>query len=105
MVSKRGGPAANVRGKQPKRDWGGIAYFLSLYFVIPLLLGKVALGASWRAVCLAYAIWLALLFLWGMTNKGTLQERIGWPIIMGMFFTIPAIPAGVLLLRELAGIR
>jgi hypothetical protein len=41
----------------------------------------------------------------GMTSKGTLQEKIGWPIIFGIFFTIPAIPLAVLLLREVAGIR
>ena len=92
---------AHKRGQ----DWGGIAYILSLYFFIPLLLSKLALGASWRAIGLAYAIWFGLLFLWGASNKGTVAEKIGWPIIMGIFLTIPAILIGVLLLREVGGIE
>ena len=83
---------------------GAIAYFLSLYFFIPILLSNAALGASWKAVGLAYAFWFGLLFMWGASSKGTKDERIGWPIVMGMFFTIPAILVIVLLLRELAGV-
>ena len=83
---------------------GGVLYFLGLYFAVPIFLAKVVLGASSYSILVAYAVWLGMLLLWGFSSTSTLGEAIGWPMIMGMFLTIPALPAIVLGLR-LAGIR
>jgi hypothetical protein len=79
-------------------DWGTLLFMLGLYFFVPILLSKV-LGASWRRILIAYGIWIALLGVFGLTNARTLDEAIGWPLILGMFMTIPAIPVIALVLR------
>ncbi len=80
---------------------GGVLFLLCLYFVVPILLAKFVLRASWRVVGIAYAIWFGLLALWGLSilGSGTVDEAVGWPIIMGMFLTIPAIFVIVLVLK------
>ena len=83
---------------------GGVLFFLGLYFAVPIFLAKVVLGASFYAIVIAYALWFRALLLWGFSSTSTLDEAIGWPIIMGMFLTIPTLPVIVLGLR-LAGIR
>ena len=80
---------------------GPVAFMLGLYFVVPILLAKV-LRASWRAVGIAYPIWFGLLALFGLSTLGggaSLDESVGWPIIMGMFLTIPAVPVIVVVLK------
>jgi hypothetical protein len=84
--------------------WGEIVFFLGAYFVVPVLVAKVPMGASWRSILIAYGIWLALLAAFGLTSTRTWGEAIGWPLIMGMFFTLPAIVVIVLVLKA-AGIR
>lgn len=69
-------------------------YFLGLYALIPIALARL-FGARWRQVFVAYGIWFALLALFALSTRGaghSWDESIGWPIIMGMFLTIPAIP-------------
>jgi hypothetical protein len=83
---------------------GGVLYFLGLYFAVPILLAKVVLGASFYAILVAYAVWFGMLLLWGFSSTSTLEEAVGWPIIMGMFLTIPALPV-VLIGLKFAGIR
>lgn len=81
---------------------GGVLFLLCLYFVVPVLLAKLVLRASWRAVGIAYAIWFGLLALFGLSTLGggaSLDESVGWPIIMGMFLTIPAIVVLVIVLK------
>ena len=78
---------------------GGVVYALCLWFVIPIFLAKVALGASWQAVAMAYMIWFGTLLSWGMLGTRTWGEAVGWPAIMALFFTIPAIPVIILVLK------
>lgn len=85
-------------------DWGAILFLLALYFFVPIFLAKVVLGARWKSILIAYGIWFAGLLVFGMTSSGTLGEALGWPLILGMFLTIPALPVLVLMLR-IAGIR
>ena len=84
--------------------WGPILFFLGAYFVVPMFIAKAPMGASWKSILIAYGIWIALLAGFGLTSTRTWGEAIGWPLIMGMFLTIPAIVVIVLVLRA-AGIR
>ena len=80
---------------------GPVFFLLCLYFFVPILLAKVVLRASWRATGIAYAIWFVMLALFGLSAlpSATVDEAVGWPIIMGMFLTIPAIFAIVIVLK------
>jgi hypothetical protein len=79
--------------------WGSTLFVLSLYFFVPIFLAKMVLGASWNSVLIAYGIWIAVLLVFGLTSSGTWGEAIGWPLIFGLFLTIPAISILVLILR------
>ena len=95
-----------MTSRNRRRDyWYAMGYFLALLFFIPIGIGKFVLGASWAALASVYAGWFLLLAAWGATSKGTVKEKTGWPIIFAMFFTIPVILIGVLVLREIGGIR
>jgi len=83
---------------------GSVVFLLCLYFVVPIFLGKVVLGASAQAILIAYGIWFGGLLLWGFSATTNVGEAIGWPLIMGMFLTIPAIPVIVGALR-MAGLH
>jgi len=87
--------------------WGPVLYLLCLYFFVPILLAKLVLRASWRQVGTAYLIWFGLLALFGLSAlpSATVEEATGWPIIMGMFLTIPAIFMIVLGLKIISAIR
>lgn len=82
----------------------GLLFALCLYFAVPIFLAKVVIGASLSAILLAYAIWFGALLLWGFSSAKTVGEAIGWPMIMGMFLTIPTLPIVVVGLR-IAGIE
>lgn len=86
------------------KDWTGTFFILCLYLFIPIFLAKVPIGASWKAILIAYGVWIGLLLAFGFSSSKTIGEALGWPMILGMFFTIPAIPAIVFLLR-LWGVR
>lgn len=79
--------------------WGGILFFLGAYFFVPVFIAKVPMGASWKSIFIAYGIWFVLLAAFGLTTTRTWGEAIGWPLIMGMFFTLPAIVVIVLVLK------
>jgi hypothetical protein len=83
---------------------GGVLFLLGLYFAAPIFLAKVVLGASFHAILVAYGLWFGALLLWGFSSTSTFEEAVGWPIIMGMFLTIPALPVVLIGLR-FAGIR
>jgi ABC-type polysaccharide transport system permease subunit len=87
--------------------WGGVLFLLFLYFGAPIALAKLVLRASWRQVGTAYLIWFAMLALFGLSAlpSATVEEATGWPIIMGMFLTIPAIVVIVLVLKIVAAVR
>ena len=80
---------------------------LCFYFVVPVFLAKVVVRADWGTIAIAYGIWIAVLGIFALLNLGSgikLDEAVGWPMIMSVFFTIPAIPVLALLMRW-AGVR
>lgn len=78
---------------------GGVIFFLCLYFVVPILIAKVVLGATLHAILVAYAVWFGVLLLWGLSSAKKVDEGIGWAMIMGMFLTVIAIPILVTALK------
>jgi hypothetical protein len=84
--------------------WVEVLFFLGAYFFVPVFVAKVPMGASWKSIFIAYGIWIALLAAFGLITARTWDEAIGWPLIMGMFFTLPAIVVIVLVLKA-TGIR
>ena len=87
--------------------WGATIFMLSLYFFVPIFLGKVVCRGSWRQIGIVYGIWVALLLLFGIGNLAsvTVDEAFGWPLIFGMFLTIPAIPILVIVLKIVRAVR
>jgi hypothetical protein len=78
---------------------GPIAFMLVLYFVAPIFLAKMVVGASWMQILIAYAVFYAVLFLVLVPGSPRAEEGIGWMFIMAMFLTIPAVPILCILLR------
>lgn len=86
-------------------NFGPIVFLAALYFGVPILISRLLLRASWRAIARAYAIWFGLLLTFGVLSSGnSWDEGLGWAFIMGMFLTIPAV-AIVILILKLAHIR
>ena len=83
---------------------GSILFALSLYVFVPVLIARLPMAASWKSILTAYGIWIGGLFFLGLLSSRNIGEAIGWPMIFGLFLTIPAIPLLVWLLR-LRGIR
>ena len=85
-----------------KADPSAVAFMLFLFFGLPTALASVV-AASWLAILAAYAIWFGLLGLWMvqglLSRRVTNSEAVGWPIIMGMFLTMAAVPVLTLALR------
>ena len=71
--------------------WGGILLLLGAYFFVPVFVAKVPIGASWKSIFIAYGIWMVLLTLFGLTSTRSWREAVGMPLILAMFFTLPAI--------------
>ena len=82
------------------KDPIGLVGILCCYFVIPLLITKVWMGASWKCIGVAYAAWAGILLMAGLAMGNTVGEKFGWPMIMAMFFTIPALPIIVAILKR-----
>lgn len=68
-----------------------VAGMLGIYFIVPIALARLVVGASWPQIAIAYGI---LCLGLGLIAAGgnTIDEKAGWMLILGMFFTIPAIP-------------
>ncbi|NOT58768.1 MAG: hypothetical protein HOP19_00945 [Acidobacteria bacterium] len=82
------------------KDIGGLVAILCCYFVIPLLITKAWMGASWKCIGVAYAGWAGILLMAGLAMGNTVGEKFGWPMIMAMFFTIPVLPIIVAILKR-----
>ena len=83
-------------------NWLMLAGFLGFYFVAPIFLARVVVGADWGTIAIAYGVWLVLLGIFALVNLASgikLDEAIGWPMIMSLFFTIPAIPVLAVIMR------
>jgi hypothetical protein len=83
-------------------DLGGILYALGAWVLVPVLIAKLILRASWWTVMVAYGIWLALLAVVALSfllGGASFDEALGWPAILSMFLTVLAIPGIVLVLK------
>jgi hypothetical protein len=79
-----------------------IIFFAGAWFIAPIFIGRVFIGADWKSVGIAYAIWIALLVAFGlMTLLGgsSSGEAFTWPLIYSMFLTILAVPILLMILR------
>ena len=79
---------------------GPIAFLATLIFGVPILISRLLLRASWRSIGRAYAIWFGFLLIIGVLssiNSG--EQGLLGPFIFVMFFTIPAVPIVILLLK------
>jgi hypothetical protein len=74
-------------------------FFAALYFGIPILISLLLLRAGWYDIARAYAIWFGILLVFGLLSGNTWGEALGWPLILGMFLTIPAVPLIILVLK------
>lgn len=77
-------------------DW---IFALALYIVVPVVLASGVAGGDWKEVANAYCIFWAILLVLGFLSGGTIGEKIGWPLIFGMFLSIPGIPILVVICR------
>jgi len=79
---------------------GPIAGFLAIYLVVPIALARFVVSATWLQIAIAYGV---LLLALGLISAGgrTIDEKVGWMLILGLFFTIPGIPVLSLILRRL----
>ena len=79
---------------------GPIAGFLAIYLVVPIALARLVVSPTWLQIAIAYGV---LLLALGLISAGgrTIDEKVGWMLILGLFFTIPGIPVLSLILRRL----
>ena len=77
-----------------KSDLPAAEYIPALlaYLIVPLVLTKALVRANWLQTGAAFGILWAVLLLLGIAMGGTWGERIGWPMIFGMFFSTPGVP-------------
>jgi hypothetical protein len=82
---------------------GTVAFFLGVYLVIPMALARSVVRATWPQIAIAYGILLVGL---GLISAGgsTMDEKLGWMLILGMFFATPGIPILSFILRKV-GVR
>ena len=96
------GRQAGRKGGARRVEPSAVAFMLFLFFGLPTALASVV-AARWRTILIAYAIWFGLLGLWMV--QGLMSRRVGngestgWPMIMGMFLTMAAVPILTLILR------
>ncbi len=78
-----------------------IAFLLMFYVGLPVAFASVV-GASWRGIGAAYAIWFGMLALWAIwgRSRGVARDAAtGWPLIIAMFLTMVVVPVLALVFR------
>lgn len=78
---------------------GTVAFFLGVYLVVPIALARFFVGATWPQIAISYGI---LMLGLGLVSAGgsTIDEKLGWMLILGLFFTVPGIPILSFILRK-----
>jgi hypothetical protein len=76
-----------------------LLFFLGIYLVVPIALARFMVGATWPQITIAYVVLLLGLALISMGGS-TIDEKVGWMLILGMFFAIPGIPILSWMLRK-----
>ena len=75
---------------------------MGAWFLVPTFLARVVIGADWGTILIAYLVWLALLAVFAGLNLMSgvrFDESVGWPVILSMVLTFPAIPIIAVILR------
>lgn len=75
-------------------------FLLVLVVVAPLLLAKFLIRANWLQCGAAFLVLWGVLLLFGLLSGGTLGERLGWPMILAIFTTLPGVPIIALLMKR-----
>jgi hypothetical protein len=70
-----------------------------LYFGIPVLIARFVVRGSWRQIFISYGLLYGSLLMLGLGSSASIEEKLGWPIILGMFVSIPGIPIIVAILK------
>jgi hypothetical protein len=83
---------------------GDTIFALGAYLFAPIALARIFTRAGALEILHAYLIWIAILLGLGILMGNTAGEKIGWPLIFGMFLTTPAIPTLIAILRA-TGLR
>ena len=81
------------------QDGGAILFMVAAYLVIPVVLARFVVRASWLQVACAYPVWFVALWLILGGPSNSVEEGVGWTLIMGMFFTWLGVPIAAILLR------
>jgi hypothetical protein len=81
------------------QDGGAILFLIGAYFVVPVVLGRFAVRASWLQIGCAYPVWFVALWLMLGGPANSAEEGVGWTLVMGMFFTWAGVPIAAILLR------
>jgi len=74
-------------------DW--IALFLTLYFVAPIMLSKLAVKARWSDVALGYVVLVAMILAVGLfVSAGASSPRLafGFALLIGAPAAVLAVP-------------
>jgi hypothetical protein len=77
---------------------GGGAFLGGLTLVVPALIAKFIVGATWPQVALAFPIFWFLLAM-GLGFGKLNEEVLGWTLIMAMFTSWLGVPIVGLVLR------
>lgn len=75
------------------------AFMAAIFIAVPISIAREVIDASWAQIGVSYAVLYAVLGLIGLGGS-TAGEKIGWIMILGMFFTIPGIPILCILLES-----
>jgi hypothetical protein len=77
---------------------------LAIYVLAPIVIARWFMHASWQATFISMALWYGALLMFGLAAAKSLDEAVGWAMILGLFFTIFVTPVIILILRAF-GIR
>lgn len=81
-----------------------MTFFMMIYFIAPVAVSALFTRARAIEVVHSYFLWGAILFGLGLLMGNTPGEKLGWPLISGMFLTIPAIPI-LIVIRRATGLQ
>ena len=69
-----------------------LPFMLAAYFIVPALLARYLVRASWLQVACSFpGWWLALWLILGGPSI-SLDEGLGWTMVMSMFFSWLGVP-------------
>lgn len=73
-------------------DPTGLVAVIAFVLIIPLGIARAVVKASWKQCLAALGVLWVLLLWFGLASSGSWGERLGWPLILSLFFSIPLVP-------------